>query len=127
MKKAICSLILSVSGVMAIRAEVPSAMAITNARIVTVSGPILPRANIVMRNGLIEAVAENAPIPADAWVIDGEGITVYPGLIDGLSTLGITDPSAIGGGGARRGGGGAATTNTGAPARGPEDRPSTTS
>ncbi len=131
MKKAICSLVLSVSGVMAIRAEVPSAMAITNARVVTVSGPILPRANIVMRNGLIEAVGENAPIPADAWVIEGEGLTVYPGLINGLSTLGITDSSAIGGGGGRRtgggAGGGAATTNTGAPARGPEDRPSTTS
>lgn len=55
-----------------------------------------------MRNGLVEAVAENAPIPADAWVIDGEGLNVYPGLIDGLSTLGITDQSAIGGGGARR-------------------------
>ena len=112
-------------------------MAITNARVVTVSGPILARADIVMRNGLIELVAENAVIPADAWVIDGEGLTVYPGLIDGLSTLGITDPSAIGGAGGRRGAGsgagagagsgGAAALNASPPARGPEDRPSTTS
>ena len=95
MKKAICSLVLSALGDSAIRAEVPSAMAITNARVVTVSGPILPRASIVMRNGLIESVSENGTIPADAWIIDGEGLTVYPGLIDGLSTIGITDPSAI--------------------------------
>ncbi len=130
MKKAIRSVILSAFAVFAVRAEVPSAMAITNARVVTVSGPILPRANIVMRNGLIEAVAENAPIPADAWVIDGEGLTVYPGLIDGLSTLGITDSSAIGNAGGRRGGGGgggAGSAGAATPARGPEDRPSTTS
>ncbi len=39
-------------------------------------------------------------IPADAWVIEGAGLTVYPGFIDGLSTWGI--PSAGGGANARR-------------------------
>ena len=28
-------------------------------------------------------------VPADAWVIEGEGLTVYPGLIDALSTVGM--------------------------------------
>src|SRR5712671_6909394 len=89
MKKAICSLIsttLLSFGAVALRAEAPSAMAITNARIVTVSGPVLNRATVVRRGGLIEAVAEGAVIPADSCVVDGEGLTVYPGLIDGLST-----------------------------------------
>ena len=62
MKKAICSLILGAVGVMAVHAEVPSAMAITNARVVTVSGPVLPRANIVMRNGLIGLVNIDARV-----------------------------------------------------------------
>ena len=44
---------------------------------------------MVLRDGLIEAVGEDVTIPADAWVIEGEGLTVYPGLIDALSTWGI--------------------------------------
>src|SRR4051794_12642895 len=134
MKKAICSLITSALlsfGAMTLRAEAPSAMAITNARIVTVSGPVLNRATVIIRGGLIEAVGENAAVPSDAWVVDGEGLTIYLGLIDGLSTLGITDESAIAvpprGGGRRQGGGGGAAAASGPPARGPEDRPSTTS
>src|SRR6266540_2537978 len=76
-------------------AEAPSALAIRNARVVTVSGPVLSKGTVVVRNGLIEAVGENVAIPADAWVIEGDGMTVYPGLIDGLSTWGITDETAL--------------------------------
>ena len=63
-------------------ADTPQPMAIRNARIVTVSGPVIARGTVVVRNGLIEAVGENVPVPADAWVVDGAGLTVYPGLID---------------------------------------------
>ncbi|BDC47787.1 amidohydrolase [Bryobacterales bacterium F-183] len=105
-------------------AQPPSGIAIRNARIVTGSGPILQKGTVVLRNGLIDAVGENVTIPTDAWVINGEGMTVYPGLIDALSTIGITDAAATPGS-ARP----AATP--GAPAatvsRGPEDRPLTTS
>jgi hypothetical protein len=67
-------------------AEVPTALAIRDARVVTVSGPTLSKATVFLRDGLIEAVGENVAIPGDAWVIDGTGLTVYPGLIDALST-----------------------------------------
>lgn len=63
--------------------------AITNAQVVTVSGPILSRATVVIRGGLIEAVGENAKVPADARVIDGSGLTVYPGFFDAYTSLGI--------------------------------------
>ena len=63
------------------------AIAIRNAKIVTVSGPVIAKGSIVVRNGLIEAVGDNVAAPADAMVIDGEGMTVYPGLIDSLSTI----------------------------------------
>ena len=56
--------------------------AITNARIVTASGPVIERGTIVIRDGLITAVGPNVTAPADARVIDGTGMTVYPGLID---------------------------------------------
>ena len=63
----------------------PSAFAIRNARIVTVSGPAIDKGVVVVRGGLIESVGANVNVPADAWVIEGDGLTVYPGLIDALT------------------------------------------
>src|SRR5882762_2354209 len=90
MKNLVTALVLSVCAA----AQTPSAVAIRNAKIVTVSGPVINKGTVVLRNGLIEAVGENASIPADAQVIDGEGLTVYPGLIDGLSTWGMPGTAA---------------------------------
>jgi hypothetical protein len=115
-------------------AESPQAVAIRNARIVTVSGPTIAKGTVVLRDGLIESVGENVQVPPDAWVVDGEGMTVYPGLIDAMSTVGIgslAPASALSAGG--RGGRGQTTTAPGgaiaaAPrSMGPEDRPQTTS
>lgn len=66
--------------------------AITNARVVLVSGPTLERGTVVIRDGLIEAVGANLTPPADARIIDGTGLTVYPGLIDAYTNLGIPEP-----------------------------------
>ncbi len=63
--------------------------AITNAQIVTVSGPNLAKGTIVIRDGLIEAVGENVKVPADARIIDGTNLIVYPGFIDAYTSLGI--------------------------------------
>jgi imidazolonepropionase-like amidohydrolase len=77
--------------------------AITNARIVTVSGPVIDRGTVVIRNGLIAAAGANVTSPSDARVIDGTGLTVYPGLIDSYTNLGLPEaapsPSPGGGGG----------------------------
>lgn len=62
---------------------------ITNARIVTVSGPTIEKGTIVIRDGLIEAVGANAKSPADAQVFDGTGLTVYPGFFDALTNIGV--------------------------------------
>jgi imidazolonepropionase-like amidohydrolase len=75
--------------------------AITNARIVTVSGPVIERGTVVIRNGLIVAAGANVNAPSDARVIDGAGLTVYPGLIDSYTNLALPDaaPSPAPGGG----------------------------
>jgi imidazolonepropionase-like amidohydrolase len=77
--------------------------AITNARIVTVSGPTIERGTVVIRNGLIAAVGANVNTPSDARIIDGAGLTVYPGLIDSYTNLALPEappsPSPGGGGG----------------------------
>lgn len=79
--------------------------AITGARIVIVSGPAIERGTIVIRDGLINAVGANVNAPADARIIDGTGLTVYPGLIDAYTNLGIPQPSPGAGGGGGGGGG----------------------
>ena len=80
----------------------PGAIAIRNARVIPVSGPAIAKGTVVLRNGLIEAVGADVTVPADAWVIEGDGLTVYPGLIDALSTFGLQDAApAPSGGGAR--------------------------
>ena len=56
---------------------------------ITVSGPAYEKATIVMRDGLITAVGPDVTPPAGARVIDGKGLVVTPGLIDGLSSIGL--------------------------------------
>ena len=73
--------------------------AIKGATIVTVSGATIPNGTIVIRNGLIAAVGADVKVPADARVIEGKGMTVYPGLIDAYSSYGIRPPTPPAGGG----------------------------
>jgi hypothetical protein len=113
---------------MILGAEVPSSVAIKDAHVVTVSGPDLPKATVLLRDGLIDDVGPNLTIPADAWVIDGAGLTVYPGFISGLSTWGIPQPAPQPPGARPP----ASAAGTPAPtpvrrARGPEDRPQSNS
>ncbi len=75
-------------------AQTPGSIALRGARVVTVSGPVLEKGTVLLRNGLIEAVGENIDLPKDAWVVDAQGITVYPGLIDALSTVGLPETPA---------------------------------
>lgn len=79
---------------------IPGTYAITNARIVPVSAPTIERGTVVIRDGLIVAVGAAVTPPADARIIDGAGLSVYPGFIDALSHLGLpTRRQGQGGGG----------------------------
>src|SRR5687768_2929630 len=70
--------------------------AITNARIVTVSGTTIEKGTVVVRDGLIAAVGADAKAPADAQVFDGTGLTVYPGFVDALTNVGMQAPRPAG-------------------------------
>jgi hypothetical protein len=89
MKQAL-GMLLSAASVI-LQAQTPGPIALRGARIVTVSGPVLEKGTVLLRNGLIEAVGENVDLPKDAWVVEGQGLTVYPGLIDALSTVGLPE------------------------------------
>jgi len=94
----------------------PQYFAIRGAKVLPVSGPALDDATVVVGRGVIVAVAKDAAIPADAWVIEGKGLTVYPGLVDAFTDVGIpaAAPAPAGESAPRRGG---------EVARGPEERP----
>jgi imidazolonepropionase-like amidohydrolase len=65
--------------------------AITNARIVTVTGPEIERGTVVIRDGRIEAVGASVTIPAGARTIDARGLSVYPGMIDAGTAMGLVE------------------------------------
>ena len=97
----------------------PQYFAIRGAKVVPVSGPPVENATIVVSRGLITAVGKDIAIPPEAWVVEGKGLTVYPGLIDSLTDVGLPVAApASGEGGPRR------PASEGA--RGPEDRPYST-
>jgi len=99
----------------------PQYFAIRGATVVPVSGPRVENALVIVSRGVITAVGKDAAIPEEAWVIEGKGLTVYPGLVDSFTDVGLSPaapaPPAAGEAGAR---------STQPISRGPEDRPGST-
>jgi imidazolonepropionase-like amidohydrolase len=92
----------------------PQTFAIRGATIVPVSGPRIENGTVIVAHGVITAVGKDVNFPQETWVIDGKGLTVYPGLIDSFTDVGLVSPPAESG-------------RQQAPAsRGPEDRPAST-
>src|SRR5438477_12312912 len=69
--------------------------AIRNARIVTVTGATIEKGTVLIRDGKIAAVGEQVSIPGNAKVIDGTGLSVYPGMIDSGTILGLSEVGAV--------------------------------
>src|SRR5688500_9569572 len=69
-------------------------IAIKGARIVPGDGPVIERGTVVIRGDRVIAVGADVEPGADAQVIDGAGLTVYPGLIDAFCLAGIAPPPA---------------------------------
>jgi imidazolonepropionase-like amidohydrolase len=65
-------------------------------KLLTVSHGVIERGVLVMENGKITAVGAegSAAVPKNARVIDVKGMTIYPGLIDSETNLGLTEISA---------------------------------
>src|SRR5512146_168919 len=64
-------------------------------KLLTISHGVIENGVLVMQNGRIAAVGDaNTAIPKGARVIDVSGMTVYPGLIDSETHLGLTEIQA---------------------------------
>ncbi len=91
--------------------------ALTNVRIVIAPGRVIERGTVLTRDGRISAVGATVQIPAGVVQMDLNGHTVYAGLIDAATSIGLPNPARalptaagavdpIGGRGGRGGGGG---------------------
>lgn len=69
---------------------------IRNARVVTVSGPVIDNGVVVIQNGKISAVGANADAPSGAQEIDARGLTIYPGMIDLGTSIGLSEIGSVG-------------------------------
>jgi imidazolonepropionase-like amidohydrolase len=94
---ALCTLTLiaGLSSFLASSRAAGNVFAIRDARIVTVSGAVIPKGTVVVRDGRIAAVGESVTVPGDAQSIDATGLSVYPGMIDSGTTLGLVEVSAV--------------------------------
>ena len=70
-------------------------VALTNATIHPVSGPVVEKGTLVFEGGKITALGKEATIPASAEVIDLAGKHVYPGLFDALTDLGLVEINSV--------------------------------
>jgi imidazolonepropionase-like amidohydrolase len=76
---------------------VKATIAIRNATIYPVTSAPIANGTIVFANGVITAVGANVAIPANATVIDGTGMSVYPGMIDSGSNVGLIEVDSVAG------------------------------
>ena len=68
---------------------------LTGCTIHPVSGPVIEKGMVVMRDGKIEAVGTRLNVPPGAKVVPCEGRHVYPGMISPLSVLGLTEVGSV--------------------------------
>ena len=71
------------------------AFALINARIVTVTNGIIENGTLVIRNDKIVALGADVEVPADAEVIDCTGLTIYPGMIDSGTQIGLVEIGSL--------------------------------
>lgn len=70
-------------------------IALKGGKLLTITHGVIENGVVVMQNGRITAVGgAGTAIPSGAKVIDVTGMTVYPGLIDSETQLGLTEVSA---------------------------------
>lgn len=95
-----CVLALAAAGLALAHPQIPGPpqtrpIALVNAVLHPVSGPVLERGTLLFDQGRIVALGREVAIPEGAEVIDLAGQHVYPGLLEPLSDLGLIEINSI--------------------------------
>jgi imidazolonepropionase-like amidohydrolase len=71
-------------------------VAIVGGKLLTITHGVIENGTIVLSGGKIAAVgaASSVKVPAGAQIVDAKGMTVYPGLIDSETNLGLSEIEA---------------------------------
>jgi len=69
--------------------------ALTNATIETVTKGTIQNGTLIIKDGKILGLGTDAIVPEDAMTINCAGMTIYPGLIDGGTKLGLSEVGSI--------------------------------
>lgn len=77
-----------------IRKNTPKVHALINAKIVQSPDRVIEKGVVILRDGVIEAVGVDVEPPADARVWDYQGLTIYAGLIESYSQVGLAKEKA---------------------------------
>jgi len=74
----------------------PGVIAIVGGKLLTVSHGTIENGVLIMENGKITAIGTAAAVkvPKGATIVDAKGMTVYPGLFDAETNLGLTEVAA---------------------------------
>jgi imidazolonepropionase-like amidohydrolase len=91
---------LGICGTVAANPEIPGGpqtkpVALTNATIHPVSGPVVEGGTLVFSGGKIAALGKEATIPENAEVVDLGGKHVYPALFDAMTDVGLIEINSI--------------------------------
>jgi len=62
---------------------------IRNGRIVPVVGAVISKGSLLIENGKIARIGTAISAPAGAEIVDAQGMSVYPGMISSLTTIGV--------------------------------------
>ena len=65
--------------------------ALTNATVETVTKGTLKNATVIIRDGYIQDVGTDIEIPAGAQIIDCKDLTIYPGMVDAGTKVGLKE------------------------------------
>jgi imidazolonepropionase-like amidohydrolase len=93
-RNALLRSLLALATLPTLAAEAPL-IVLRGARVVSVAGPTLEHGVVILAGGKIAAIGADLETPPGATVIELDGQTVYPGLIDALSQVGLTEISAV--------------------------------
>jgi hypothetical protein len=73
----------------------PAAYALQNVTVIHADGSQESGVNVVVRRGVVAAMGVGVEIPADAEILEGDSLRIYPGLVDAHGSVELNLPDVV--------------------------------